>query len=285
MSAIDRSVAVSTVALLQRRDGMSQELFSAYWRDVHGVLAVRIPGFWSYVQNHLEAQGAAAADGFRMDGFAEVEFLSEADRQGLISSQVTQMILRDEPKVFSRTLLYNLAAGASRTLHGGGVPTQREPPASHVLLLQSPAGLATEAIEAALDGAVLPLLRETPQLTALRAHALASGDPGQWAVVGGVDNAVRGAQNSVVLQASWATPAAAEAALAQLAQRRDPAFAAVLHYRVRARYEMVIDGAPTHLGLRGLSALQTIEAAGADNQKQDDVISCIYGASAFGRRG
>lgn len=284
MNAADVKAAVSTVALLQRRDGMSQDLFSAYWRDVHGVLAVRIPGFWSYVQNHLEAQGEAAVDGFRMDGFAEVEYLSEADRQGLISSEVTQMILHDEPNVFSRTLLYNLAAGASRTLHGVGVPTQREPAASYVLLLQSPAGLAAAAIESALSDAVLPLLRESARLTALRAHALASGDPSQWAVVGGVDNAVRGAQNSVVLQASWATPAAAEAALAKLAQQHDPVFAAMQCYRVRARYEMVIDGVPTQLGLRGLSALQTIEAAGAENQKLDEVIRCVYGESAFGRR-
>lgn len=279
------SAPVSTVALLQRREGMDWNLFSAYWRDVHGVLAVRIPGFWRYVQNHLETHAApAAADGLRIDGFAEVEYLSEADRQGLLSSEVTQMILRDEPNVFSRTLLYNLAAGASRTLHGGGVPLQREPLASYVLLLQSPTGLAAAAIESALDTAVLPLLRESTGLTALRAHALASGDPSQWAVVAGVDNAVRGAQNSVVLQASWTTPAAAAAALAALAALRHWAVAAVLSYRVRARYEMVVDGAPTQLGLRGLAALQTIEAAGAANQKQDEVLRCLYGESAVGRR-
>ena len=40
--------SVSTIALLQRKDGLSDSLFSRYWRDVHGVLAARIPGFWSY---------------------------------------------------------------------------------------------------------------------------------------------------------------------------------------------------------------------------------------------
>lgn len=45
---------LTTIALLERKQGISRDLFSRYWRDVHGVMAARIPGFDSYVQHHVD---------------------------------------------------------------------------------------------------------------------------------------------------------------------------------------------------------------------------------------
>jgi len=277
------SQEVVTVALLERRMGMSDALFTAYWRDVHGVLAARIPGFWSYVQNHLEPCFPAAADGeLQVDGLAEVRYLNEADRQGLATGEVTPMILRDEPNVFSRSLLYNLAAGASRTRLETDRPAQQRPEASYVLLLQSPAGSATETVEAEIAASWAPAFLASKGIDSLRVHALASGDPSQWNTASGVDNTLKGKQNSVVVQASWESNAAAADAFEALRAMTSSALSSVLVYRVRERYEMVANGRPTQLGLRGLSALQTIEQAGADNQKQADVIRCVYGESGLG---
>jgi hypothetical protein len=278
----------STVALLERRSGMSDALFSAYWRDVHGTLATRIPGFWAYAQNHLEAHGPAASAAqaheglMQVDGLAEVLFLSEADRAGLIHSEVTGLIQRDETKVFSRTLLYSLAAGASRTLRGLGVPQTQSPAAAFVLVLRSPAGCPAAQVAAALESHLQAPLLASAGLTDLRAHLLTSGDPGLWSTVPGVDNTERGAQNSVVLQAAWADRAAAEAAITALRGRLGPAFTGLMSYRVKARYEMVVDGRPTMLGLRGLDALNTLEAAGAANQKEDAVLRILYGPAGLG---
>ena len=46
---------------------------------------------------------------------------------------------------------------------------------------------------------------------------------------------------------------------------------------------MVRDKLPTQLGLRGLDALQTIVAAGADNQLQEAILRCLYGTDAAPR--
>ena len=43
-------------------------------------------------------------------------YLTEADRAGLIHSEVTQHIHRDEQNVFCRALLYNLGERASRII-------------------------------------------------------------------------------------------------------------------------------------------------------------------------
>ncbi len=271
----------STVALLARRAGLSDSLFSAYWRDVHGTLATRIPGFWSYVQNHLALHGPLPQDAevMQVDGLAEVLFLSEADRAGLIHSEVTGLIQRDETNVFSRTLLYSLAAGASHTRRGAGVPQVRHPTAAFVLVLRSPAGCPATEVAQALEHGVLPALLASPGLEDLRVHLLTSGDPSLWTTAPGVDNTQRGPQNSVALQAGWADIAQADAALATVRQHLHDTFADLTSYRVKARYEMVAEGRPTQLGLRGLDALQTIEAAGADNQKEAAVLQVLFGAA------
>jgi hypothetical protein len=46
-------VGVTTIALLERKPSLSRPLFTRYWRDVHGVMAARIPGFESYTQYHV----------------------------------------------------------------------------------------------------------------------------------------------------------------------------------------------------------------------------------------
>src|SRR5690606_18606366 len=111
--------AVTTVALLRRKNGMDAALFSKYWRDVHGMLATRIPGFRSYVQYHLDAAHSLAwADDAEPDrslhGIAVVDFDSEAQRGGLARSEVAALIREDEINLFQSSLLYNLPAGADR---------------------------------------------------------------------------------------------------------------------------------------------------------------------------
>jgi hypothetical protein len=45
---------------------------------------------------------------------------------------------------------------------------------------------------------------------------------------------------------------------------------------------LVYNGKPTDVGLRGFSAVQTIEQAGADNQKATDLLEALYGEVVHG---
>ncbi len=237
-------VGVTTVALIERRPDISRSLFSRYWRDVHGVMAARIPGFDRYTQHHVTPIGDAAP----FEGIAIVSYRDEANRAGLATSEVTQHIHRDEQNVFRRALLYNLSAGADRVIVG-------EAPAGYerFLVIAGDSGDLAEAIAR---------LRATARY--LAAYDLTTGDPTGW----NDTETGEGERYEALLHAGWDSDAAADAAVAEGGG-----------YRLDARYVMVDDGRPTPLGLRGLDAVRTIEEAGAANQLEPAVVRAVYGAA------
>lgn len=239
--------SVSTVALIERRPDISRSLFTRYWRDVHGVMAARIPGFDCYTQHHVTPLDPAAEP---FEGIAIVTYRTKEDRAGLIHSEVTQHIHRDEQNVFRRALLYNLGEGASQTIVGND-------------------GAAGQAmfivVEAGADiGATVAALGEAPLYLAV--HDLTRGDPSGWN-----QTDISGRVFGALIHGIWPDRAAAIATAEKL-----PAAA----YLLDERHVMVECGKPTPVGLRGLDAVRTIEEAGADNQMSDAVVRAVYGLSA-----
>src|SRR3546814_13347860 len=94
---------VTTGALIERRPDISRSLFTRYWRDVHGVLAARIPGFDRYTQHHVSPLDPAAEP---FEGIAIVTYRTEEDRAGLIHREVTPHIHRAEQNAIRRPALY-----------------------------------------------------------------------------------------------------------------------------------------------------------------------------------
>lgn len=292
--------AVTTIALLVRKNGISTSLFSRYWRDVHGVLAARIPGFESYLQFHLddpmqntmaslEGASAALSGSVHIDGVAEVLFKKEQDRLGLATSAVAALIQEDERNVFQTSLLYNLAAGASCThvdrLAQDGKPLADRPEAAGLLLLVGRRSGRTGADTVnAIERILVPALLDHAAILKLRTHALISGDPHWWSPAGVEHAQTPDTSFDVVVQIVCKDQSHLSACLKDVYSaigatlRQD--IGGMQMYPVRGVYLMVEAGRPTHLGLRGLDVMQTIDAAGADNQREDAVLRRIYGASA-----
>lgn len=252
----------TTIALLERKPTISRDLFSRYWRDVHGVMAARIPGFDSYTQHHVTPLldvGSAIVEPF--EGIAVVTFAAPGDRDGLIHSDVTKHIHRDEQNVFRRALLYNLEADAT-TITGNADRSAR---VSYFLVL--PQGLDGDAIARKLTGA-------GAEMVAL--HDLSGADPSGW---NDTDVEEGGASRlfGAVIQCWWTDAAQGHNALAGAV--RDSA-AQIACYRTDARYPMVEQGRATLVGLRGLDAVRTIDEANALNQREPEVLRAIYGAIA-----
>jgi len=44
---------IKVLALLNRRDGISHDEFTRHWFDIHGPLALAVPGIRRYVQSHI----------------------------------------------------------------------------------------------------------------------------------------------------------------------------------------------------------------------------------------
>jgi uncharacterized protein (TIGR02118 family) len=71
--------AVKNIEFVNRRPGMTLAPFQAYWRDVHGPIASKIPVLRRYEQNHLKASIYAAESDPPYDGLAVTWFESTAD--------------------------------------------------------------------------------------------------------------------------------------------------------------------------------------------------------------
>ncbi|WP_296257836.1 MULTISPECIES: EthD domain-containing protein [unclassified Pseudomonas] len=286
---------VTTLALLSKKNDLSARLFFRYWRDVHGVLAARIPGFETYTQfhlgavvrnlalpNHVSRSWPVAA---RFHGLAEVGFLSPAAREGLINSKVAALIQADERNLFKTSLLYNLEPGASRSYHSRPASAGS---VGFVMLLGLRTGHNPRELIDTVERWLIPALSADPVIHGLHMHVLSSGDPSQWRTAG-VDNQQSTATTfEAVLRIegldSQLTLDSIKGACA-LGHPHDYEALGRLHlYRIDDRHVMVENGQPTHLGLRGLDALQTITLAGADLQLQRAVTRTLYGTSPPARK-
>jgi uncharacterized protein (TIGR02118 family) len=83
------------IVLLRRKDGISRADFRRHWLEVHGPIALRLPGLKHYIQNH------PAGDDPPADGVAELWFDSPADMQAAFTSDVAAEAARDAPNFLS----------------------------------------------------------------------------------------------------------------------------------------------------------------------------------------
>jgi uncharacterized protein (TIGR02118 family) len=90
------SEAVKNVEFVNRRPGMQLDRFRAYWLDVHGPLAAKIPVLRRYEQNHLKASAYSHGDPV-YDGLAVTWFDSTADMKRGTTTGEYQETRADEP--------------------------------------------------------------------------------------------------------------------------------------------------------------------------------------------
>lgn len=239
-------VGVSTVALIERRPDITRSLFTRYWRDVHGVMAARIPGFDTYTQHHVTPVDSAAEP---FEGVAIVTYATEEDRAGLIHSEVTQHIHRDEQNVFRRALLYNLGEGDDEIVTGS------PDAAGQTMFVVVPEG----------EDAAPLIARLAENAAFLATYNLAGGDPSGWNKTD-----TSGRTFGLLAHGIWPNRDAALAAAQGLPTA----------YLLDESHVMVESGKATPVGLRGLDAVNTIIEAHADNQLSADVVRAIYGSIA-----
>jgi uncharacterized protein (TIGR02118 family) len=72
---------IKVVGLLTRKDGISHEEFVRHWFDVHGPLALSVPGIRRYVQSHIvgtRTRPDIPETEVEVDGIAELWYDDEA---------------------------------------------------------------------------------------------------------------------------------------------------------------------------------------------------------------
>jgi hypothetical protein len=119
-SARDKTVKHNIYASVRRRDGLSHERFSNYWRDVHSTLCSRLPGLGFYVQQHFDREGGAnlwpiVAGVSRiaavLDGSAELGFANAQDQA--VFAEAGKILYEDERNLFGEAIAYFLPTGST----------------------------------------------------------------------------------------------------------------------------------------------------------------------------
>jgi hypothetical protein len=117
----DQGIIINSYTTVLRHAQVPYELFSNYWRDVHGPLCSRMPGLGWYVQYHFareqdahlwpKTEGIAALPGYTLDGAVEIGFGSTDDQQRFKAA--SKVLFADEQNMFEETLCYNLPTGST----------------------------------------------------------------------------------------------------------------------------------------------------------------------------
>lgn len=287
----DQEGSYATLALLVKKPEISNADFYAYWRDIHGVLAARIPGFWTYRQSHLGSEVHSlrhlpeSRTGFQnIHGFADVSFCSAEDIQGLAGSAVAELIKHDEQNLFAGSYLYSAHPGDSLTLKTQQQRVQEGKTAPDIrsrflMLLASNASL--EEFKQAVMDSLDFLQHSCDQLWRLRVNFFQPYDANAWPAPNVNHNP------DIVMNASVELLLGKETeAVSCLHQHRDhlaavsPELASTLWqkvYRIESQYDMVVGGRPSLIGLRGLPAVELIERIGAENQSSRELLQVVYG--------
>jgi hypothetical protein len=281
------------------RADIPPEVCETYWRDVHGIMFARVPGLWQYRQLRLAANrpdlwtpvqsiSLDVSDEAQPQGMPHGLFLSEADLVAFGSDPIAREAIPNDARNFIGRIGALLSPPVSgRTLVDRiNDPIMQGPPPvpTFALCFVPRAGAASaEMFHRYLMEHVARPWSGHPGVMRLRVEPLppyersAMSSPGvahQWpsdeTYLGWIELAVR---NEGVVGDLLAGAAADE-----LANQ----VGAVHAYPVREVYTIISAGRPTEVGLRGYPAVQTIIAAGADDQRREAVLNILFGDAVRG---
>ena len=282
-SARDKVVKHNVYASVRRRDGLPQEAFSNYWRDVHSTLCSRLPGLNFYVQQHFDRNYYAnfwpVANGVRrieakLDGSAELGFANLEEQS--VFAEAGTILYADETNFIGEAVAYNLPNGSLTLVdkdedaaRNGADPFHR----IHVYMSRKP-GLDTTtwltetSTALAKHEAVVKWKLHLPEPYDNNNPAPPSPD---------VEHRVEAERlNLAVAEIAFVTPLAAKSlflspTFKEVLGEQSRYIDAIGVYLVTGFYTFVRDGRPTLAGLRGSRPAELITSLGALNQLDERV--------------
>jgi uncharacterized protein (TIGR02118 family) len=100
---------IKRISLLQRKAGMSVEAFNRHWFDIHGPLALSVPGVRRYIQNHIHASSSRADIpdiNIDVDGIAELWWDDEAAMKVSTATPQAKALFADGALFIGRVKTY-----------------------------------------------------------------------------------------------------------------------------------------------------------------------------------
>ncbi len=288
-SSRDNAVKHNVYASVRRRDGVTHEQFTTYWRDVHATLCSRLPGLGFYVQQHFDRNGGAnlwpVADGVEridaiLDGTAELGFAS-ADDQATFS-EAGKILYEDEHNLFDEAIAYSLPNG-STTFVDREEDGERNGPDRlhrvHVYMSRRPGNDATSWLfDSSSDLASLDAVQKW-KLHLLEPYDNAHPAPPSPDVghVVGPDRLHLAVAEVAFETARVARDFFGSTPFKRVLSAQARHIEAIGAYRVSGFYTFVRDGRATTAGIRGSRPAELIEQLGASNQLAPEVRARFVG--------
>jgi hypothetical protein len=279
----DELIKMQSYNTVCKLDGLPHDLFTAYWRDVHGPLCSRLPGLGYYVQYHFAEDQFAnlwplpagvKRMAVNLNGAVEIGFATTAD--ALLFSAASPILYGDEFNLFAQSIAYNLPLG-SKTLidrQRDGVPSG--PEKLHRIHLHLNGG--SEASFPVWVSQWMAQLARHAAVEKVRLHLPDLYDNAQPAPPSPVVNHELSEERKAIAIAeiAFASPLAArlffeseefQSTIGEQTTR----LRSVGAFLVTGVYTFVRDGAMTTAGLRGSRQAELIGQIGAANQTSQQV--------------
>ncbi len=80
---------IKSLSLLTRKPGLTREQFTKHWLEIHGPLALKVPGIRRYVQSHIVEERTRPdipSSDVEIDGVAELWY---DDREAMLKALAT----------------------------------------------------------------------------------------------------------------------------------------------------------------------------------------------------
>ena len=294
---------LAILTTLKRRPGISQGMFHAYVRDVHGPLASRLANSDMRQYWHLElirdneatwprtpSIDYTMTEAEAFDHSNPTVYTSEkALKAYFLDPAVGGILMRDEPNIFSETIIYTAPQG--QLLEFRAPPpdptglSNGEGAVKYLVYFRKRPDIDVSTFRGFLVDRYAPSLAASPGVTTLRLFLLDPPDNNSSTnrlATGVAHFAAPERQYQAAIEVAFTDRAAMAQAFASTAYRATVAdqlrMVRQIHaFAVPETTWMVEDGVLTTAGLRGVPAARLITKIGATNQLAPDAVKAMQG--------
>ena len=293
VAAIENSARISVTATGRYRSELDLGLAKRYARDVHGVLDARLPSIGMYRQYHVASRTPVREDFFvpiqgiaqdrapdrQLHGVSLILFADQAANEETGRSRLLELA-REDNLVLTELNFHYVETDRGRTYVDrtgwNGTPQGPVDLPTVVCFFRRREGIGREAFDDAMRE-VAQRWSEAEGVRRVRLELLS--DPESQFDYRPDD-----------VQHAWIDLVVSNEQVAkQLIDRDDAAtlaehVEAIQTLEIAEAYTLVFDEKPTHVGLRGWPAVQTIEEIGAHAQADEELLELMYGPVVRGTR-
>jgi alkylhydroperoxidase/carboxymuconolactone decarboxylase family protein YurZ/ketosteroid isomerase-like protein/catechol 2,3-dioxygenase-like lactoylglutathione lyase family enzyme len=282
--------------LLWKRKGINLDLFSDYWRNVHGPVCARLPGQHQYWQFHLEHNQDdlwPTIDGIddntppedQFDGIAELSFASEEERQTWF--QAAGILMDDEHNVFSKAIGYNTKLGNSKTYVDRietGTPNGDLGILKFHVMVKKADAVSVEAFRQYMSDSFASAIVESDSVLKFRLHLFEEVDNSRPDAAGVVHYEPPEKQYQAAFEIAFSNPLEMEKFFASkeyaaAVENQAKYVKQISPFAERRTYTFVQDGEMTIAGQRSSRVAELITEVGATNQLKENLVSLMSGSS------